>query len=871
MKRILLVLLLGFLLLLNWADKASAVSEAGVLFLRLPAGARAAGMGETFVAVSDDATATHWNPAGLGRYPLSSEWIEYGPGSEYQIKSITLKENDLPEKNYKRYDIWAISSSDLLFWNGKEWRNYQTYSTSEGETLGSLLEKVFPGTEAERLNTLAYQMASEHNLVSRDSVERIKEMVLGVSSTVEQDSAAPEPVSVEEYQDKEKLPELFDAFLQAWDSCLVDQRNLTRLAQDFRPWLEDEKLTSQELDQLAILLETGITESLPAEIRIPYRIVFTDTLTCVASKEEEVWVGTKDGIFRFDGLTWTRYGTKDALFTNWITQVTVGPDGKVWIGTEVGMAQFDGRNWVFYTPSAGILDYYVVDLLVKRDGEIWVATKSDLARFTGKNWIAHEEYRVKAGDDLAKIARSFLGTESQVEIDKAVAEIKRYNSLKDEVSPDQSIRLPYRLAFKGELTALAMDQKGNIWVGTKKGIKRLEDGRWTTFGYRPYTAAEGDSVETVARKILNTEDEGRIGKFSDEISDYNKLTKRELEPGQKIYVYRNAAGSEILSISPGQGDNVLVGTEFGTLKFDGNGWSRYYHSGLERAQTKRIWQKDGEMWFATPEKIVVYAHAMREVTIMGANLLPELASDIFYGYVSYVQYLSGWGTMGGNITLINYGEMPITVDSPIPVGTFTAYEGALSLSYGTRFNQDLAVGLSGRVIFSHLSDVGAGREKGRGTGTSFALDAGFIYRTPFRRLTLGAALTNLGPNISYIDAPQSDPLPRNVGIGLAYKLFNTPYNNLTLVGELNKQLVGLKESIGIELSEAIRNVGLEYWYGTFIALRAGYIYDKEGDIRAATFGAGLQYNIFRFDFAYIPASERHVLGNTMRLSMTVRF
>ena len=33
-------------------------------------------MGEAFVALADDATATHWNPAGLGRYPLADLWLD---------------------------------------------------------------------------------------------------------------------------------------------------------------------------------------------------------------------------------------------------------------------------------------------------------------------------------------------------------------------------------------------------------------------------------------------------------------------------------------------------------------------------------------------------------------------------------------------------------------------------------------------------------------------------------------------------------------------------------------------------------------------------------------------------------------------------
>ena len=46
MKKIILITVLGALLALSWGSSAWGVSEAGVLFLRLPAGARAAGMGE---------------------------------------------------------------------------------------------------------------------------------------------------------------------------------------------------------------------------------------------------------------------------------------------------------------------------------------------------------------------------------------------------------------------------------------------------------------------------------------------------------------------------------------------------------------------------------------------------------------------------------------------------------------------------------------------------------------------------------------------------------------------------------------------------------------------------------------------------------
>lgn len=66
--RKLTVLFTSLLLTGTFAISAYAVtvSQAAVLFLMISPGARPGGMGESFVAVADDATATWWNSAGLG-------------------------------------------------------------------------------------------------------------------------------------------------------------------------------------------------------------------------------------------------------------------------------------------------------------------------------------------------------------------------------------------------------------------------------------------------------------------------------------------------------------------------------------------------------------------------------------------------------------------------------------------------------------------------------------------------------------------------------------------------------------------------------------------------------------------------------------
>ena len=277
------------------------------------------------------------------------------------------------------------------------------------------------------------------------------------------------------------------------------------------------------------------------------------------------------------------------------------------------------------------------------------------------------------------------------------------------------------------------------------------------------------------------------------------------------------------------------------------------------------------MWFATADRIVVFARGKNELAFTHANWLPDLAPDLYYEFLSYTQPFGGLGTIGGNVTFLSYGEIPTTGENSSEVtGVINPFDVAVTLSYGTRASKKLAVGLSAKIIYSKLSVQGAGREVGQGSGTSFAVEGGLLYSAT-RRLRLGAVITNLGPDMSYIDAAQSDALPRNLALGFSYKLLDSPYNRLTVVGEINKLLATVNDDFSTELQEAVENVGLEYWYGSLLALRAGYIYDKEGEIKTPTLGVGLQYKgKYRLDFAYIPSSENLPLANTLRTSLTVK-
>ena len=77
-----------------------------------------------------------------------------------------------------------------------------------------------------------------------------------------------------------------------------------------------------------------------------------------------------------------------------------------------------------------------------------------------------------------------------------------------------------------------------------------------------------------------------------------------------------------------------------------------------------------------------------------------------------------------------------------------------------------------------------------------------------------------------------------------------------------------------ELREISYSLGTEYWYNRQFAIRAGYFYENptKGDRQYLTLGAGLKYNVFNLDFAYLVANQqKSPLAQTLRFSLIFNF
>ena len=302
-----------------------------------------------------------------------------------------------------------------------------------------------------------------------------------------------------------------------------------------------------------------------------------------------------------------------------------------------------------------------------------------------------------------------------------------------------------------------------------------------------------------------------------------------------------------------------------------------------------------------------------EVSITHSNWLPQFNLDLFYDYLTYRQYIEDiGGSLTASITYMNFGEFVRTSEiSPEPIGTFRSFDAALTVGYATKIANDWGLGMNFRVIHSRLSDQATGGEVGEGVATSVSFDIATMWRPEHlnipllgdigNQLSIGVNLSNIGPKIYYIDQAQADPIPTNFRLGIAARLFEDDYNSLTYTCDFSKLLVDRADSteergefyetiftawaddpMSEELRDIVTSMGLEYWYGNMdkdkfmFAIRSGFFYEDPsyGNRKFVTFGAGIRYDLYGFDFSYITTDlfkngENHPLSDTLRFTLLI--
>jgi hypothetical protein len=311
------------------------------------------------------------------------------------------------------------------------------------------------------------------------------------------------------------------------------------------------------------------------------------------------------------------------------------------------------------------------------------------------------------------------------------------------------------------------------------------------------------------------------------------------------------------------------------------------------------------------------------VSISYTPWLRQLVPDVSLSYLSIYGKLNERATLAGSLRYFSLGEIQFTDFTGNSLGNYNPNELAIDMAYTQKLSDEFSVGVAFRYIYSNLAGGANLSQTPITPGISFAGDITAYYRNKTKykgykiNYAFGGAITNIGSKITYTNAQQANFIPVNLRLGSYGEIEIDKYNTLALTVDFNKLLVptppvyaydnngklefnsdgtpkiesgkpnnvplvqgmiqsfydapgGFKE----ELHEINIATGLEYWYDKQFALRMGYYYEHptKGNRKYMTMGAGLRYNVFGLDVAYlISFQQRNPLDNTLRFTLTFDF
>jgi hypothetical protein len=298
-------------------------------------------------------------------------------------------------------------------------------------------------------------------------------------------------------------------------------------------------------------------------------------------------------------------------------------------------------------------------------------------------------------------------------------------------------------------------------------------------------------------------------------------------------------------------------------------------------------------------------------TGLALNYVPWLrdlaVNDVYLASLAGFYKIDEESAVSGSLRYFSLGSIQFTGNNSEDLGVYRPREIGIDVGYSRKLSPKNSVGIALRYINSNLAKGQIGNSGPTyKPGSAVAGDIHFFHNGAKENgegFNWGATLSNLGSKISYTnDANSKDFIPTNLGIGGAYTKVFDEDNKITFALDAHKLLVPTPPAVGDtialakyrsqgvvsswfksfgdapgggseEIQEINFSLGLEYWYNNQFAFRAGYFYESpnKGNRKFLSVGAGLNYNVFGINFAYLVPSgsgaNRNPLSNTFRFGL----
>ncbi len=241
--------------------------------------------------------------------------------------------------------------------------------------------------------------------------------------------------------------------------------------------------------------------------------------------------------------TATKWTTREGLPSDSVTAVLRARDGYLWVGTTDGLARFDGARFLPLTlePRTGSTNLSITALCEDDSGQVWIGTQAD-----GLFCAAHETLR-------------------------------RFGAAEGLADPT--------------VTCLATAPRGGLWIGTKAGLHRLNQGRISRL-------TKSDGLPSDFILSVQVADSGTVW-----------ITTRE---GVCRFLDERITASELQENLPGRTDDCIGAYEnhHGELWAYGDSFlmnltqsKRFNHFRAGAPVATRVWTlheaRDGALWIGT--------------------------------------------------------------------------------------------------------------------------------------------------------------------------------------------------------------------------------------------------------------------------------
>ncbi|MBD0724708.1 hybrid sensor histidine kinase/response regulator [Flavobacterium sp. L1I52] len=358
------------------------------------------------------------------------------------------------------------------------------------------------------------------------------------------------------------------------------------------------------------------------------------------------WLGfSQNDIYKFKHLS-----TADGLSQNSAITIIQDDLGQVWIGTRDGLNKYDGSKFTIYRHNrANPLSISNSDILCLKqdsDGYIWVGTAIGLNKYNPQNdsfktYFTNKEKTTLRDNTIWAIKELsnkelWVGTPSGLSIyDKAQDSFKSVSS-------------------EGLILSIFENKKGKVFIGTKNGLKQLVNKSRTEYQFKTIKGTENfnilDIIESPTGNLL-------LGTRMQGLLEYNTVTG-VVSPYLKELKNTHKNVRQMLFDDKGK---LWVGTYGGLLVVDKNKNIRLFNSNINDNESinddfiKFLFKdKKGSIWIGTynggigiwDESNVNFINITQKPGNLGLGF--KVVSSI----VSYKDYFL-FGTEGGGVSIVN--------------------------------------------------------------------------------------------------------------------------------------------------------------------------------------------------------------------------